>query len=194
MKPEREVAAEPVDDAVFDAQFKEQLVGIIGPLRAFARGLCAQRTLADDLVQEAMMRAWSARRSYTHGTNFRAWIFMILRNQYYTTLRKNARVVAWDPEAAERILVTPATQHVGIEVADVVQALQKINPEQREVLLLVGANGLSYEEASEIMGCAVGTIKSRLARGRAALSALIEGAEPEPHITGKPGHPPPYKL
>ncbi|MBP8672184.1 MAG: sigma-70 family RNA polymerase sigma factor, partial [Sphingobium sp.] len=116
MKPEREVAAEPVDDAVFDAQFKEQLVGIIGPLRAFARGLCAQRTLADDLVQEAMMRAWSARRSYTHGTNFRAWIFMILRNQYYTTLRKNARVVAWDPEAAERILVTPATQHVGIEV------------------------------------------------------------------------------
>tara|TARA_B110001454_G_C12718908_1_gene433805 strand:+ start:2770 stop:3354 length:585 start_codon:yes stop_codon:yes gene_type:complete len=178
-------STEPLDDAAFDAEFKRQLVGIIGPLRAFARGLCAQRTLADDLVQEAMLRAWSARRSYTPGTNFRAWIFMILRNQYYTSLRKNARMVAWDPEAAERILVTPATQHVGLEVADVVQALQKINQEQREVLILIGANGLSYEEAAQIMGCAVGTIKSRLARGRMALQALIEGPDDEQNV-GKP--------
>ncbi len=164
----------PADD-FDDAVFKQQLVDIIRPLRASARGLCAQRDLADDMVQEAMMRAWSARRSYTQGTNFRAWIFMILRNQYYTTLRKNSRIVAWDPEAAERLLVSPPTQHAGIEVNDVAKALQHVTPEQREVLLLIGANGLSYEEAAEIMGCAVGTIKSRLARGRAALSALIDG-------------------
>ena len=168
--------ADPQHDAEFDdAAFKAELLGIARPLRAFARGLCAQRDLADDMVQEAMMRAWSARRSYTPGTNFRAWIFMILRNQYYTTLRKNSRIVAWDPEAAERLLVTPASQHVGIDVSDVSKALQKVTPEQREVLLLIGANGLSYEEAAEIMGCAVGTIKSRLARGRAALGALIDG-------------------
>lgn len=184
------VSTEPLDDAAFDAEFKRQLVGIIGPLRAFARGLCAQRTLADDLVQEAMLRAWSARRSYTPGTNFRAWIFMILRNQYYTSLRKNARMVAWDPEAAERILVTPATQHVGLEVADVVHALQKINQEQREVLILVGANGLSYEEAAQIMGCAVGTIKSRLARGRTALQALIDGPDDEQNVATFPGRRP----
>lgn len=165
----------PVDDDFDDAAFKQQLTDIIRPLRAFARGLCAQRDLADDMVQEAMMRAWSARRSFTPGTNFRAWIFMILRNQYYTTLRKNSRIVAWDPEAAERLLVSPPSQHAGIEVDDVAKALQQVTPEQREVLLLVGANGLSYEEAAEIMNCAVGTIKSRLARGRAALSLLIEG-------------------
>lgn len=113
---------------------------------------------------------------------------MILRNHYYTTLRKNARMVSWDPEVAERVLVTGPTQHDGLNVQDVQAALLKLPAEQREVLLLIGANGVSYEEAAEIMGCAIGTIKSRLARGRVALAALIEGPpigdEPKP---GKKG-------
>lgn len=158
-----------------DAEFKEQLVGIIPALRVFARGLCSGRAIADDMVQDALMRAWAARQSYAAGSNFRAWMFMILRNQYYTTLRKNSRMVAWDPEAAERILVSPAGQESRIDLIDVANALQHVSPEQREVLLLVGANSMSYEEAAEIVGCAVGTIKSRLARGRTALQALIEG-------------------
>lgn len=165
------IAVPPVDDTLF----KEQLVAIIPALRAFARGLCGNRELADDMAQDAMMRAWAARASYTPGTNFRAWIFMILRNNYYTTLRKNSRMVSWDPEVAERVLVAPPTQHAGIDVADVAAALQKLPSEQREVLMLIGANGLSYEEAAEIMGCAIGTIKSRLARGRVALSNLVNG-------------------
>ena len=81
-------------------QFKQQMVALIPSLRSFARGLCGNRDLADDLAQEAMIRAWAARDSFTPGTNFRAWMFMICRNQFYTTVRRNARVASWDPEPA----------------------------------------------------------------------------------------------
>lgn len=158
-----------------DKDFRDQLVAIIPSLRAFGRGLCGTRDMADDMVQDAMTRAWAARQSYAAGSNFRAWMFMILRNHYYTTLRKNARMVSWDPEVAERVLVAGPTQQDGLNVQDVQKALQKLPAEQREVLLLIGANGVSYEEAADIMGCAIGTIKSRLARGRVALTALIDG-------------------
>lgn len=121
------------------------------------------------------MRGWAARASFIPGSNFRAWMFMILRNQFYTTLRKNRRTVSLEPEFAERMLVeSPAQQHQ-IHLADVGKALLQLPPEQREVLLLVGANGLSYDEAADVVGCAIGTIKSRLARGRKALAALIDG-------------------
>lgn len=155
--------------------FRRNMTAIIPSLRAFARGLCGDRDMADDLAQEAIMRAWRARDSYTEGTNFRAWMFKIVRNLFYTAHRKNARMSAWDPEAAERLLVAPPTQHVGIDVADVAAALNKLPAEQREVLMLVGAGGMSYEEAATVAGCAIGTIKSRLARGRAALVKLING-------------------
>ena len=158
-----------------DKEFHDQLVAIIPSLRAFARGLCGNRDLADDMAQDAMTRAWAARQSYPPGSNFRAWMFMILRNHFYTTLRKNSRMVSWDPEIAERVLVVAPAQQDGLNVQDVQAALQKLPPEQREVLILIGANGVSYEEAAEIMGCAIGTIKSRLARGRVALTTLIEG-------------------
>lgn len=100
---------------------------------------------------------------------------MILRNQFYTTMRKDSRMVSWDPDVAERILLEAPSQQEAIHVDDVARALQKLSPEQREVLLLVGANGLSYEEAAEIIGCAMGTVKSRLARGRKVLAELIDG-------------------
>lgn len=133
--------------------------------------------MADDLAQEAMVRAWAARDSFTPGTNFRAWMFMIARNQFYTTMRKNVRMASWDPEAAERLLVERPTQEVGIELADLQKALDKLPLQQREMLLLVAAAGLSYEEAAEVTGCALGTVKSRIARGRAALVRLIDGDE-----------------
>lgn len=162
-------------DIEADIVFRDQLVAIIPALRSFARGLCGRPDLADDLAQDAMTRAWAARTSYTPGTNFRAWIFVILRNQFYSTIRKNARMTSWDPEVAERVLVEAPSQQDRIHVSDVAKALQKLPAEQREVLLLIGANGASYEEAAEIADCAIGTIKSRLARGRKALAALIEG-------------------
>ncbi len=172
---EQEAEAKAEAKAGADQVFRDQLLALIPALRSFARGLCGGKEMADDLAQDAMMRAWAARASFTPGTNFRAWMFMILRNQFYTTIRKNSRMVSWDPEIAERVLVeAPAQQHV-IHLADVAKALQQLPAEQREVLLLIGANGLSYEEAAEIIGCAIGTIKSRLARGRKALAVLIDG-------------------
>lgn len=158
-------------------EFRRQLQEIIPSLRAFARGLCGNRDLADDLAQEAMMRAWAARDSFEPGTNFRAWIFMILRNHFYTTIRKNSRMTSWDPEAAERLLVQEPAQPHAIHMTDVEKALQQLPAEQREMLLLVGAGGASYEEAAEIAGCALGTVKSRLARGRTALAAIINGPD-----------------
>jgi RNA polymerase sigma-70 factor, ECF subfamily len=165
------VAATPDPDKVF----RDQLVALLPSLRAFARGLCGHREMADDLAQDTMMRAWAARESYTQGTNFRAWMFMIMRNQFYTTIRKNSRMTSLDPEVAERVLVVAPAQQNGINVDDVAKALQKLPAEQREVLLLIGASGLSYEEAAEVIGVAMGTVKSRLARGRTALAALIDG-------------------
>jgi RNA polymerase sigma-70 factor, ECF subfamily len=177
-----------------DKVFRDQLVALLPSLRAFARGLCRHREMADDLAQDTMMRAWAARDSYTQGSNFRAWMFMIMRNQFYTTLRKNSRMTSLDPEVAERLLVVAPAQHNGINVDDVARALQKLPAEQREVLLLIGANEMSYEEAAEVIGCAMGTVKSRLARGRAALTALIDGpaddglpASPQQRTTPKSG-------
>lgn len=158
-------------------EFRRQLQDIIPSLRAFARGLCGNREQADDLAQEAMMRAWAARDSFEPGSNFRAWMFMILRNHFYSTIRKNSRMTSWDPEAAERILVQEPSQQHAIHVSDVEKALQRLPAQQREVLLLVGAGGASYEEAAEIVGCALGTVKSRLARGRTALATMINGPE-----------------
>jgi len=162
---------EPIDDA----EFKRQMEALIPSLRAFARSLCGNPDMADDLAQEAMVRAWKARNSFTLGTNFRAWMFIILRNIFYTTVRKNSRMTSWDPEVAERILVEPATQHVGIDLSDVQRALDKLPAVQREMLMLVAAEGVSYEEAAVIAGCAIGTVKSRVARARAALVRMIEG-------------------
>lgn len=156
-------------------EFKNQMVALIPSLRAFARGLCRNRELADDLAQEAMMRAWAARDSFTPGTNFRAWMFMIVRNQFYSSMRKNSRTTSWDPEAAERILVQEPTQETTIHVQDVDTALDKLPPQQREMLLLVAAAGMSYEDAAVVAGCSLGTVKSRLARARAAIQVIVDG-------------------
>ena len=173
---EANCVSKPPTDKTDAEDFRKQLLAVIPALRGFSRGLCGNRELADDMAQDAMMRAWAAQASFTPGTNFRAWIFMILRNQFYTTIRRNARMVSWDPEVAERVLIAQAAQQDGLNLQDVEAALQKLPLEQREVLLLIGVNGMSYEEAAEVMGCAIGTIKSRLARGRTALATLVNGS------------------
>lgn len=166
-----------VKEILSDTEFRDELVNAMPALRAFARGLCGQREMADDLAQDAMMRAWAARAHFEKGTNFRAWIYIILRNQFYTLMRKNSRLVQWDPEIRNDALVALPNQQDAIHLKDVERALAALPPEQREVLVLVGASGASYEEAATIVGCAIGTIKSRLASGRVALAALINGPE-----------------
>lgn len=156
------------------AAFKRELTGVIPHLRAFARGLCGRADMADDLVQEALLKAWAARERFEPGTSMRAWTFVILRNAYLTDMRRNRFRGEYDETVAERILTAPANQEEPIHLADLHRALLTLPDERREALLLVGAGGFSYEEAAEICGCAVGTIKSRVGRARATLNAMIE--------------------
>ncbi len=125
------------------------------------------------------MKAWAARARYEAGTNMRAWTFTILRNHYLSELRRNYRQVDYDPQLAERLLSMEADQEGGLHLADMQRALLKLPAERREAVMLVGASGFSYEEAAEICGCAVGTIKSRVARARAALVSMLEATRAE---------------
>ena len=170
----------PAGNAVDRAAFKKELTGVVPHLRAFARGLCGRPDMADDLVQETLLKAWAAQARFEPGTSMRAWTFVILRNAYLTDMRRNRFRGEYDEGVAERILVAPAGQEGPIHLADMHRALLTLPPERREALLLVGAGGFSYEEAAEICGCAVGTIKSRVGRARAALTVMIEdGAIPD---------------
>ena len=171
------------------ADFKRELTQVIPHLRAFARGLCGRPDMADDLVQEAMMKAWAARNRFEPGTSMRAWTFVILRNAYLTDMRRNRFRGEYDENVAERILTAPAGQEEPIHLADLHRALLTLPPERREALLLVGAGGFSYEEAASICGCAVGTIKSRVGRARAALSSMMdEGDIPRRSVSDASAH------
>jgi RNA polymerase sigma-70 factor (ECF subfamily) len=170
--PASRLRAAPFSDDVSD--FGTRLVGVIPALRAFARGLCGRADFADDLAQEALVKAWAAKASYLPNTNFKAWIFTILRNHYYSWCRKQRRVAPWDPDAAERLLVCEPAQGGHLELAELAAGLQSLPNQQREALILVGAGGFAYDEAAEIIGCAVGTVKSRVARGRAFLRDYVD--------------------
>ena len=161
-----------------DEEFRKELLDVLPHLRAFARGLSGRADFADDLVQEAAIKAWSARDRYQAGTNMRAWTFAILRNHYLSELRRSKRQTDLDDGAAERMLVMEADQEGPIHLDDMEGALQQLAPERREAVLLVGASGFSYEEAAEIAGCPIGTMKSRVARARADLAQMLD-AEPE---------------
>lgn len=164
-------------DAATEAAFKRELIGLIPHLRAFARTLAGDPTAADDLAQDAMMKAWDARASYQMGTNMKAWTFMILRNQFYSEKRRSWRQTQLDQEAAERTLVAVDDPEAPVALDELRLGLGMLPPEQREALILVGAGGFAYEEAAEICGCAVGTIKSRVARGRVALESLLSSGK-----------------
>jgi len=162
------------------ADFKRELTDVVPHLRAFARGLCGRPDMADDLVQEALLKAWAAQDRFEPGTSMRAWTFVILRNAYLTDMRRNRFRGEYDEGVAERILTAPAGQEEPIHLSDMHRALLTLPPERREALLLVGAGGFSYEEAASICGCAVGTIKSRVGRARATLNSMLaEGAIPQ---------------
>ena len=154
--------------------FKREMLNVVPHLRAFARGLCGRADFADDLVQETLLKAWAAQSRFEPGTSMRAWTFVILRNVYLSELRRNRFRGDYDETQAERILTAPPGQEGPLHLSDLHRALLTLPPERREALLLVGAGGFSYEEAAEICGCAVGTIKSRVGRARAALAAMIE--------------------
>lgn len=164
-------------EVLSDSDFKKELAAVIPHLRAFGRSLSGNRDLADDLVQETLLKAWAARQRFQAGTNMRAWTFIILRNHYLSQMRRSRFRGEWDDLAADRLLAAPAGQDKHIELADMQRALLQLPQPQREALILVGAGGFAYEEAAEICGVAVGTIKSRVARGRAALEQLLDSGD-----------------
>ena len=182
-KPARELPQRNAEDK---RDFKRELTEVIPHLRAFARGLCGRPDMADDLVQETMLKAWAAQERFEPGTSMRAWTFVILRNVYLTDMRRNRFRGEYDEGVAERILTAPAGQEEPLHLSDLHRALLTLPPERREALLLVGAGGFSYEEAAQICQCAVGTIKSRVGRARAALTAMLEDGEIPDRATDDP--------
>jgi RNA polymerase sigma factor (sigma-70 family) len=174
---EETAIAEAPRETLSDADFKRELAAVIPHLRAFGRSLSGNRDLADDLVQETLLKAWAARQRFQAGTNMRAWTFIILRNHYLSQMRRARFRGEWDDLTADRLLAAPAGQDKHIELSDMQRALLQLPQPQREALILVGAGGFAYEEAAEICGVAVGTIKSRVARGRAALEQILEGGD-----------------
>lgn len=157
-----------------EVAFRRELVALIPHLRAFARTLAGDPASADDLAQDAMMKAWDARASFQMGTNMKAWTFMILRNQFYSEKRRAWRQTQLDQEAAERTLVAVDDPEAPVALDELRLSLAKLPSEQREALVLVGAGGFAYEEAAEICNCAVGTVKSRVSRARKALQVILE--------------------
>lgn len=161
-----------------ETTFKRELAGLIPHLRAFARSLCRNAAEADDLAQEALVKAWRARDSFAPGTNLKAWVFMILRNHFYSERRKAWRKNEFTTEdQIERPTPATSAQHASVELDEVRRALSVLSEEQREAIILVGAGGFSYEEAAEICDCAVGTIKSRVSRARASLLTHLEAGD-----------------
>jgi RNA polymerase sigma-70 factor, ECF subfamily len=155
------------------ASFKEALLAEMSNLRAFAISLSGSVSMADDLVQETLLRAWSKSDKFQPGTSIRAWMFTILRNIYYSNYRKRAREVQDSDNAYAQRLVVSGDQESHLDLEDFRKALARLPLEQREVLILVGANGLSYEQAATICDVEIGTIKSRLSRARSKLVEIL---------------------
>ena len=162
---------------------RDELTSHLPALRAFAISLTRNVAAADDLVQDTIVKAWTNFDKFEAGTNLRAWLFRILRNTFFSNTRKHKREVA-DPEGihAGRLFVKP--DHDGkLAFTEFLVAFDRLSPEHREALILVGASGYSYEEASQMIGVAVGTVKSRANRARARLCELLGLAEGENPIS-----------
>ena len=154
--------------------WREDIIALIPALRAFAWSLCHNSADADDLVQDTLIKAWTNRTKFEPGTNLRAWLFTILRNTYYTAVVRRRREVADEDGKHAATLSAAPTQDWSVAVHSLRAALQQLPHEHREALVLVGAAGMTYEEAAEICGCALGTIKSRVNRARAKLLKIMD--------------------
>ena len=157
-----------------ERDFKRAMLACLPSLRAFAVSLCKRHDYADDLVQDTIMKAWAKKESFEHGTNMKAWLFTILRNEFYSQARKSGREIQdSDGYFTEQLANNPG-QYGVLDMNDFRAALEKLPDDQREAIILVGASGFAYEEAAVICGCAVGTIKSRVNRARNRLAEILK--------------------
>jgi len=155
----------------------DDIVPFLPHLRAFARMLARDRTLADDLVQETVVRALSHAHQFQPGTNLKAWLTTILRNAYFTEKRSQGRVAQLDIDVARDTTTVSGGQEWHLRMRDFEGAFNTLSPVQREAVVLVGASGFSYEQAAAMASCAVGTMKSRVSRARLQLQTLLDGAD-----------------
>jgi len=165
--------------------FETELLDAAPFLRAFARTLCHDVEQAEDLTQEALLKAWQCREQFQAGTNLRAWLATILRNRFYSLGRRRKWHADYDQEIIERTLVAPDDPEAIVELEDVRRALAMLPDFQREALILVGAGGMSYEEVAQIAGCPLGTVKSRVRRARDELQSILFAGRlgPRDHTT-----------
>lgn len=153
---------------------KDELVTHLPALRAFALSLTRNRATADDMMQDAVLKAWTNMDKFQPGTNMRAWLFTILRNNFYSSRRKlNREVADVDNAFSDTLSVKP--DHDGrLQMMDFKVAFEQLADEHREALILVGASGFSYDDAAEMCGVATGTMKSRVNRARAKLTEILQ--------------------
>ena len=152
--------------------FMKQVIELMPTLRAFGRSLCTDAAMAEDLVQDTIIKAWDHRARFQLGSNMKAWLMTILRNRYYSE-RRHRKFEVEDPDGQHAAGIAVLPEHeVATEIDELNRALETLPNDQRNALLLVCANGLSYAQAASVCNCAVGTIKSRIARARDQLSEI----------------------
>ncbi len=158
---------------VVPPSLRAELLAAVPSLRHFALSLARDSSRADDLVQETLLRAWANIDRFEQGTNLNAWLFVILRNHFHSEHRKKHREVE-DPDGgyAAELLSLPE-QPGKIALSEMVAALDRLPPDQREALVLIGFDGRSYEDAANICDVAVGTVKSRVYRARTKLAEML---------------------
>jgi RNA polymerase sigma-70 factor (ECF subfamily) len=159
---------------------KDAFLAAIPSLRAFSISMCGRSARAEDLVQETLVKAWAHLDSFEPGTNMNAWLYRILRNEFYSAFRKGRHEVADEEGRQAARLATRPTQEGHLQFREFREAMDKLAPDHREALLLVGAAGHSYDEAAALCGCAVGTMKSRVNRARSRLAQLLDPQERQP--------------
>jgi len=165
----------PLEELATAAEFEAQLVEQMPLLRVYALSLSGRRDSAEDLAQEALAKAWRARGSFTPGSNLKAWLYVILRNEYHTRRRRSWRQAPWEPALGEMIAAPHGQQQWAVELSDLACALRGLSERQREALILVAVGGFSHDDAAALSNAPVGTVKSRVGRARKALKEMLDG-------------------
>lgn len=158
--------------------FVDEVSQTLPAMRAFARSLTRNADAADDLVQDALVRLLTAQQSYTPGTNFKAWAFTVIRNRFYDQYRRKRHADRLQDELMQIDHSHSASQDTMMQLHDMADAFWRLPASFREVLILVGVNEMSYEDAAAVIGCPIGTVRSRLSRARTRLQELMEEGEP----------------
>jgi RNA polymerase sigma-70 factor, ECF subfamily len=167
-------ARAPLSDVNEAVEFEAGLVELMPGVRSVALSLSGHRELAEDLAQETLAKAWGARRSFTPGSNLKAWLFAILRNELYSHRRRDWRHVPWNDALGETIATPSGEQHWALELSDTACAMRGLSDPQREALILVGVGGFSQDDAASLSKIPVGTVKSRVGRARKALKEILD--------------------